>query len=373
MKLASLFKKTKTGATQQYDVETENNVIYVTQGQVAGEKQVYTTVISEGKNIGKSNETTPTQQAESEARSKHAKKIKSGYSTSPTGENTKRLPQKVKKYQDLFKSAKTQEALELPCFVEPKLNGINFTTRLEDELTSWSRGGEPRETPAHQVDPLTDIMTHFKISELNTEQYCHGMHLQDIQSATTKANDDTPSMIAYIFEIPSSPLTYREKLPLKYAIMDYIVKKGYQNAVQVIIPKEVETLDAIEVLYIQCMSMAFEGVIVTNSRSVYKHNTRSSNVWKYKIAQDAEFLILSYAIDKNGHPVFTCRVNENDTFDVKPKGTDEERKAIIDNFDRDYKNKWYKSEFEMYSKDNIPLKPVGIGLRKCDDNGKPLE
>jgi len=373
MTLPTLYKKTKTGKIQQYDVRVDGSTIYVTQGQTDGKKQTYPTVITEGKNISKANETTPAEQAISEARSKHAKKIKAGYSTNPEGTITKLLPQKVKVYQDLFTSAKTQENLVLPCLVEPKLNGVNGSFRLSNSLELFSRGGEDYPIPPHQIDPITDIMQHFGLPELNVEEYTHGAFLEDIQSAIKKNNPNTQHLIAYIFELPGLDMDYAEKVAIKYDIMDYITKKGYQNAVQVVIPKRVGTLDEIELTYIQCMSMGFEGLIVTNMRSRYKHNIRSSDVWKYKIAQDAEFQIVDCEADKSGHPVFHCTTKEGGIFKVKPKGTDEQRKAIIDSFESKYLHQWYKVEFECYSKKGIPQKPVGVGLRKCDSDGKPLE
>lgn len=68
---------------------------------------------------------------------------------------------------------------------------------------------------------------------------------------------------------------------------------------------------------------------------------------------------------------FIVLTPEGKLFKVKPKGTDAERKAMIVNFESQYLNQWYKIEYEMLSKDKIPLKPVGIGLRECDSLGEP--
>lgn len=48
-----------------------------------------------------------------------------------------------------------------------------------------------------------------------------------------------------------------------------------------------------------------------------------------------------------------------------------ERVIMLDNISM-YIGKWYKIEYESLSKDGIPTKPVGIGLRDCDINGSPL-
>lgn len=118
--------------------------------------------------------------------------------------------------------------------------------------------------------------------------------------------------------------------------------------------------------------MGYEGVVIYNPNGMYQYNTRSSDVFKYKKAQDAEFLITNYSIDKSGHPVLECTTPEGRPFNVKPKGTSAERLAILSNIN-DYIGQWYTVEFETYSKDLIPLKPWGVGLRKCSPSGAPLE
>ena len=67
----------QTGKTKMWSIKvTERNtgsnivgVIETTHGYIDGKKQVNEKIITEGKNIGKKNETTPLQQAINEARS----------------------------------------------------------------------------------------------------------------------------------------------------------------------------------------------------------------------------------------------------------------------------------------------------------------
>ena len=129
----------------------------------------------------------------------------------------------------------------------------------------------------------------------------------------------------------------------------------------------------LEEFYAVTVEAGYEGVVIYNTDSIYQFNQRSSTVLKYKPVADAEYKILSYTTDRNGHPVFTCETHDGKQFKVKPKGTDEERKQIITNFDSQYKNNYYKIEYEMLSDSGIPLKGVGIGLRACTTTGEPSE
>ena len=57
-------------------------------------------------------------------------------------------------------------------------------------------------------------------------------------------------------------------------------------------------------------------------------------------------------------------------FKAKPKGS----KEFWSNFNpSDYLGNWATIEFETYSKAGIPLKPIFISLRDCDENGNPKE
>lgn len=130
--------------------------------------------------------------------------------------------------------------------------------------------------------------------------------------------------------------------------------------------------DDIEIIHAEAVVDGYEGVVIYNKEGLYQYNTRSSNVFKYKIAFDAEYKIAGYLIDKNKQPVFICKTSNGKLFNVKPTGTASERQAILDNITY-YVGKWYKVAYEQLSIDLIPLKPRGIGLRNCDVNGEPKE
>ncbi len=72
------------GKTKVWTISVEernaSGVIIITRGYLDGKMQVSEKVIAQGKNIGKKNETTPVQQAVSEARASWIKMKESGYS-----------------------------------------------------------------------------------------------------------------------------------------------------------------------------------------------------------------------------------------------------------------------------------------------------
>ena len=353
MNLPRLYKPTKTGAIQICDISVSGAVVSTTFGQLDGKLQTSTYTCSP-KNTGRSNERTAEQQAILEAQSKFAKKVKSGYSQELTSTPTVQLPQKVKTYQD------NKHLVSYPCYATPKYNGLNGTYWLlpDKTLKLTSRGGDELPPIPHLEPTILKMMEHFKTTCINGELYISGESLQNITSAVKKPKELSKSLEFIPFELPLVSAPYKDKasLLIKYIPIVHITRE-----------------EMLEEFYAATVGAGYEGVVIYNTDSIYQFNQRSSTVLKYKPVADAEYKILSYTTDRNGHPVFTCETHDGKQFKVKPKGTDEERKQIITNFDSQYKNNYYKIEYEMLSDSGIPLKPVGISLRACDSNAEPLE
>lgn len=367
--MTTVYKPTKQGKTQQWSIEVQGDSFICTYGQLGGAMQTQITKC-EGKNIGRANATTPEQQAKLEAEALVTKKVKSGYSYDISDTSSVSLPMKVKSYQDQLHNVK------FPCISTPKLNGVNgMFKRTADSITIYSRGGEVYPAIPHLEKYINDIMDELNSNELNVELYIHGEHLQDIQSAVKKPNKLSPRLTAAIFDIADSDEVY-EVRNLKLSQLEANLDKvgsPILDYVSFLTGVICHSHEQIETHYNQCMSFKLEGTVVKNLSALYQHNIRSSDMFKYKKTQDAEYQIVDCETDKNGHPVFHCVTPEGKLFKVKPKGTDAERKAMIANFESQYLNQWYKIEYEVLSKDGIPLKPIGLCLRDCDSTGEPKE
>ena len=353
MNLPRLYKPTKQGKIQICDISVSGAVVSTTFGQLDGKLQTSTDTCSP-KNTGRSNSTTAEQQAILEAQSKFAKKVKSGYSQELTSTPTVQLPQKVKTYQD------NKHLVSYPCYATPKYNGLNGTYWLlpDKTLKLTSRGGDELPPIPHLEPTILKMMEHFKTTCINGELYISGESLQNITSAVKKPKELSKSLVFIPFELPLVSAPYKDKVALliKYIPIVHITRE-----------------EMLEEFYAVTVGAGYEGIVIYNTDSIYQFNQRSSTVLKYKPVADAEYKILSYTADRNGHPVFTCETHDGKQFKVKPKGTDEERKQIITNFDSQYKNNYYKIEYEMLSDSGIPLKGIGVGLRSCDEQGNPVD
>lgn len=119
---STLYGKASNGKVKKWDIqvrldETGIPEIYNTHGYIDGLQADEVKKIKEGKNIGKKCETTPWEQAVSEAESKWKKKQDKGYGLSPDELKDPILPMLAQKYNE------RKHKIKFPCLVQPKLNG----------------------------------------------------------------------------------------------------------------------------------------------------------------------------------------------------------------------------------------------------------
>jgi len=400
MTLERLYKKSKTGAVVYFDISVEGGTITVETGRVGTDKPTFHKTECEPKNIGRTNATNSSDQAILEAKAKHAKKIKGGYVLDPSGEQTVKLPMKVKAYKDQLNN------VVFPCFMSPKLDGVNGLALRGDSITLIQRGGDAYNTlgvmgasgKCDDKDGLSTtiysmaseigiVMDQLGVEAINGELYKHGVHLQDIQSAAKKENALTGKLEFHVFDYCGLDDKFHQRM----ANMSMIEDLSFVKMVRSVIA---HSHDDIEAYHTKCIEDGYEGIVIRNAKGLYEYNVRSSDVFKYKIPKDGEYQVIGYNIDKYGHPVWRCLCNMdletfneasesysaneyrelllNHTFSVKRKGSAESRLAEADIADSKI-GKWLKIEFESFSKLMKPLKPVGIVWRECDADGNPIE
>ena len=79
MILPPLYKKSVGSAILIWQIAVVDAIILTTHGQVGGAQRVSQDTVTQGKNSGKANATTPEQQAEKEAQARWTKQKKRGY------------------------------------------------------------------------------------------------------------------------------------------------------------------------------------------------------------------------------------------------------------------------------------------------------
>jgi len=154
--LPTLYKRTSTGAIQEWTIGVDGCTIITVHGQTDGKKQRTEDVIKEGKNVGKSNETSPAEQALAEATSKWEGKIKKGYV-----EDIMRASVGEKDIAGGYdcmlahKFADHGHKIKYPAYTQPKLNGHRCLAIVKDGVaTLWSRTRKPITSSPHIIKEL---------------------------------------------------------------------------------------------------------------------------------------------------------------------------------------------------------------------------
>lgn len=368
-KLPMLFKKTKTGAVQQWGVVADGCNVVTSYGQVSGKLQTEGYKV-EPKNVGRSNETSFEEQAKLEAKAKWEKQLKKGYVEDRSGEGELTLPPLAKKYQDA-------KLVKWPQYVSTKYDGLRCTVFYKDnEVIFQSRGGELYPVITHIADELKEEIFNFcPNAVLDGELFVAGMHLDAIGKAvkTTKHPDLRSQVKFYVFDFLSCKydedvLSERlSKLPNLLGHLTHTKVVGQQ-----LVHEEKHMFD----LHSSAVHAGMEGVVIRDPESVFKWGQRTSEFLKYKLSLDAEFLVVGMEQNKQGGGVCVCQYitysGSTNSFKVNIKCTKEKKIELWDNRDQ-YIGKWLTVEYEKLSNTNgCPAKPIGKCFREVF-GGEPLE
>lgn len=364
-----LYGEASTGKTKQWQIsvfdDADGAIIVCKHGYCDGQMQENHKVITSGKNIGKSNETTPYEQACSDAQSKWQKKKDELYyelgekPEASAGSNIV-LPMLAHKYKD------RGHDIEFPCFVQPKLNGVRCIYQHGKFI---SRKGKEYGAINHMANDLKAISS--KVPMPDGEIFHRGLTFQEITSAVKKYKENSEKLEYWIYDQVSGDDFSERNRKLHRAFQDncaYMMADGLlHRGCLVYVPTEVvNNEDELMSKHAEFTLAGYEGTIIRNMQGKYLTGlTRSKDLQKYKDFQDAEFKIVggkSATGVEDGCVVFRCEIEPGKEFDVRPQGTREQRREWFDNLDRII-GKDLTVRFQNYSDDGVPIFPVGITIR----------
>jgi len=330
-------------------IETEH-------GYLTGKKQIDSRFIEEGKNIGKANETTPYEQACSEATSALRRKQDSGYVTDkdniPSEGSGNFLPMLAHNFD------KQSAKIRYPAYVQNKLDGSRCLAKKENGVvTMWSRKGKPISIPDRIVEELTGVLEEGETTD--GELYVHNWTFQRLIAATKKKRGDTDLLEYHIYDSPHSTKTFEERF------VEVFPKSRETKRVKIVDTLKVDSINELNRQEQFAVSSGYEGLIVRNTGSLYKFKNRSYDLQKVKRFQDAEYKIIG-GKDGEGREVglviFNCITDSGVEFSVRPKGTHESRAKMFKNLE-DYVGKELTVQFFELTEDGAPRFPVGITVR----------
>ncbi len=408
-----------TGREKQWSIQVLDNgdatyTVRSTHGMKGGKMVDHDTIVSEGKNLGKKNETTPKEQAILEAEREWTKKVKQGYNPatkvevhqSPFQQLEKEKAEKAKvqtrsktignssskdEEEDVTKKVLLKPMLaqefdpsastKYPVYIQPKLDGVRcLVYHSEDgQLLFQSRQNTLFDTYEHlvpEIETLLESMGDPLDFVLDGELYIHGAEFNDITSMVRRSKTKHPKITQLQYHIydcfyfgehnlEKNKMTYTDRNKF---LTEAFKKHTFSNLV-LVETRMAKNMDDIEKCFDHFTGLKhpYEGVMVRTIGGVYKQQSRSKDLQKYKKFKDEEFIVVGYHEGTGAHagtPIFDCRskINPDKTFGVPMTGTIESRKTMLKNIDK-YIGKQLTVKYQELSPNGIPRFPTGIAFR----------
>jgi len=367
MEKITLYGKSTNGKIKKWSVLVEKisynfSVLEIEHGYLNGKKQIDSRNITDGKNIGKKNETTPYEQGVLEAKSLINKKLDENYARSiseiPKNSDGLFLPMLAHSYDKHFKK------INFPCWVQPKLDGVRMLAKKENgKVSIWSRKGKEMDVLHNIKEELLLILKDGEC--LDGEIYVHGWDFQRIISAVKKDREDTKLLQYHIYDSPNETKSFEKRF------IESNLESRSKETDRIKYTRTIEVLNSTELTIYEAgfISDKYEGLMARNKNSSYKFKNRSYDLQKVKRFEDEEFKIIGGKDGtgrEEGLVVFRCINEDGLPFDVRPQGTASQR------------SEWFKSlnkfvgenltvKFQGRTSDNIPRFPVGLRVRPSFD------
>jgi len=319
----------------------------------------------EGKNIGRSNETTPFQQAVSEAESSMSKLRDEGY--------TETMPEKgavhntdaqgAPKPMLAQKFPERKDKITYPVLVQPKLDGCRALCRIVNgEVVFTSRNGKVINTLGHIEN---DVKASLSDGVLDGELYIHKESFQTVIRAIKKLNADSPRVQYRVYDLAMPDETMQDR----HLRLQKVVQDIASSFVEIVPTYTCVNEGHVLKKFSQFLERGYEGAMIRTMEGEYEFGFRSKHLLKLKEFEEAEYEIIDVeeatGRDK-GTAVFVCKVKTSGKnfipFNVRPVGTYEQRQQYLTD-KKKLIGKQLTVQYQGVSEDSIPRFPVGKIVR----------
>jgi ATP-dependent DNA ligase len=408
MELPILYKRAKTGAIQFWKVWTNGPKVIKQSGKLGTSNPIEHRELCIGKNIGKSNETSPEQQAELQAKSDWTRKHDEGYKTLENvgilsfsdgyslsiNEERRPLAEILDKVLTEFNTDASGNVKPMlaptkcwvfgnpknryPVLAEYKLNGVRATIVLDWKrigpdmdvsVQILSRTGKPYDTLSHIADILKEAMQDHWDSEyeqtliLDGEVYKHGWLLEEISEAVKKYRPGiTEELEFWIYDLPLSKENQKARTNKLLEIVSKINHIKISRPIEIPLYNDQEVQDHHD----QAVSAGYEGLMLKAPDGTYEQGVRSRYWTKVKMFDETEFKIIGYTLGQRGIEdlMFICAA-PGGPFEVKLSGSTAFKQQIWDEYIEPgiHIGKNFTVKHFGYTKYKIPYIPTGKGIR----------
>lgn len=378
LELPTLYKKTATGAIQQWTVSVtrkmhletaEVGVVVTTYGQVDGQLQTTEDTVYEGKNLGKKNATTALEQAKAQAQQHWDKKKKQGYTEdlalASTTDNVLDAikPMLAHVYEDHPKK------IVWPAFVQPKLDGMRCIAIVSGGVAKlYSRTQKLIETVPH-INKALEILSGGEDHIFDGELYTHKLsaNFNKIMSILKRdeIHPDHEQIQYHVYDLPSHTDVFSQRIRVLEDLFKSLDDSSPLCMVETVyVPSEEEMFARME----QAIEAGYEGVMYRRPGGEYE-GKRSHGLLKVKTFRDEEFEVFDVE-EGNGKlqgkaGAIWCITKDGKKFKAKMQGALDTLTDYLRDFEK-YRTMKLTVKFQNYTPDGVPRFPVGIRFREAE-------
>lgn len=362
--MTPLYKRSNTGALLVWIIDVASSTLITHHGQVGGAIQESRDLIRYGKNLGRSNETTPQEQAQAEALARWTKKKdREGYvedaARAAKGETDQEggiAPMLAQPWE------KVQKKFRFPADAQRKLDGCRCIAVVKDGKASlWSR----KRAPIHGVPHVVAALEKMDLGNatLDGELFVLGMGFQQITSfvRTTGTKPGYEQLQYHVYDLPGpGPWIARRQR------MTEIV---FNDVVRCVETWTVSSYTLVQEFHDLWVQEGYEGLILRSHDALYEAGKRSAHLVKVKAFDDSEYRIVGVNEGRGkfqGLAMFRCRTPEGKEFDCCAPGSLDKRREYLAQ-GQALVGQFLTVKYFGLTDDGLPRFPVGKGLRWAGD------
>lgn len=355
-----LYKKDKKGVMRYWFATAVGGTLSAYSGIVGKEasSEIVEVTKCEAKNVGKRNERSAEEQAIFECDALYKAKLdKKGYSRSML-EADNFDPEAPMLAHDYTKGSNAKKVTWGRADGQRKLNGVRCRIKIENGhiFGVFSRQNKRYHLPYVMQCEIEELIPTLdpRIKQLDGELYVHGMEFEEIVSRVKDVNHPDRHVLQFHwYDVMGTGLVWDERKHLIQGFSEHVREVPFYPLASV---KEAEEM------LLKCNQELYEGLMIRNYDGLYTCGERSYDLQKWKDFEDEEFEVVNVISDKRGHGVFVCANPHGDSFNVRWKTTDENRKKSLEQPEL-FVGKPLTVRFQNLSKYGVPIFPVGIAIR----------
>lgn len=295
--LPTLYCRTNSGKVQVWEITVDGGKFFTTEGLQGGAMTVSAPTVCRPKNVGRSNETAPQEQARLEACAKWQKKKDAGY-FEKVGDIDNEIhfePMLAHKYEDY------KDKIVFPVYAQPKLDGIRCIARKSG---LWSRNGKQFVACPHIEKALKAVFAFDPTIVLDGELYADKL-ANDFNKICSLVKRSKPTAadlkeaakgIEYwVYDLPAP---HGGNFSARHAELKTVLHGLAIYGVKVLYTAKCEDEAELTGFYEHWIDEGYEGQIVRLDKPY--ENKRSKNLLKRKEFIDDEFVVVDIVEGEGG-------------------------------------------------------------------------